>query len=303
MTPRPPTDSRCLRCGFAAAVLVPCLVAGLLSVAAWETQPEKQPAKQPKPDEKTELAEFLDDAKHYAIRIAKPDAVLKLRESPLLNFTNPERNQECGSVFVWLHEDRPAVMGQFFRHDSRAGRLKKHALHSLAGGPLEAKFNDRIAWTPEQPGIEWKSFPEAPPVAANARQRLFQMKQLSAQIKVSLTDPRDKDKPIALRRLDRPLFEYSAPKQGVTDGAIFSYVVATDPEAILLIEAFEEGKKTGFRYALARFHFWQLTAALNDKTVWDAEHDPSMVNNPFADPVTMKKGYNSFLPGRMGVKP
>ena len=93
----------------------------------------------------------------------KPEVVLKLHESPVLNFTNPERNQELGSVFVWLDDNgRPAVLGQFFKHDARNGRVKKHALHSLAAVELEAKFRDKIAWTPEQPGVEWKSFPNAP---------------------------------------------------------------------------------------------------------------------------------------------
>ena len=82
----------------------------------------------------------------------------------------------------------------------------------------------------------------------------------------------------------------------MTAGAIFSYLVATDPEAILLVEAFNENGKTGFRYAFARFHFWRLAATLGDKTVWDVEHDDSMVNNEFATPKTMKKVYNSFLP-------
>jgi hypothetical protein len=271
------------------AFALACLAAGLLPAGvAQETQPEK-------PDEKTEFAEFLDDAKHYAIRTTKPEAALKLHESAVLNFTNPERNQERGSVFVWLTEDgRPAVMGQFFRFDNRAGRLKKHALHSLLGVPLEAKFHDRLAWTPEAPGVEWKTFPDAPPAGATKKERVFQMKQLSARFKVNLIDP--KDKAVELRRLDRPLFEYVAPKHGVTEGALFSYVVATDPEAILLIEAFDEKGKTGFRYAFARFHFWRLTATLADKMVWDVGYEPVMSGNPFANPDAIKKVYNSYHP-------
>lgn len=265
--------------------------AGVFSARAQEKQPAKEP------DAKAELAEFLDDAKHYTIRtLTKPEVVLKLHESPVLNFTNPERNQECGSVFVWLSDGRPAVMGQFFRHDSRQGRLKKHALHSLADGELEAKFRDKSAWAPDQPGVEWKLFPDVPAVAATQKERQTQMRQLARSVGVYLTDPREKDKPIELRRLERPLFEYSAPKQGVTDGAIFSYVVATDPEAILVIECFDEKGKTGFRYALARFHFWHLTAQMGKKTVWEVEHDSSMVNNRIGTPETMKKVYNSFLP-------
>ena len=269
----------------AVAVWVACLVARP-GVFAQEKQPGKPT------DEKAELAEFLDEARHYTIRATKPEAVLKLHEPPVLNFTNPERNQERGSVFVWVHEGRPAVMGQFFRFDVQERRPKKHALHSLMDVPLEATFHDRVAWTPEQPGVEWKSFPDAPAVAATHNERLLQMRQLARRFKVDLIDPRDKV--TELRLAPRPLFEYSAPKAGVTDGAIFSFFVATDPEAILLVEAFDGRGKAGFRYAFARFHFWRLTARVGDRTVWDVEHDPVMNGNRFANPAAMKKVYNSY---------
>ena len=252
--------------GLAVAYTIACLIACILSVGiAQEKQPEKLT------DEKTERAEFLDDANHYTIRtVTKPEVVLKLHESPVLYFTNPERNQERGSVFVWLNEGRPAVLGQFFKHDSQRGRLKKHAMHSLAPVELEAKFHDKVAWTPDKPGVEWKSFPEAPAVGETKRERQLQMKQLVQPFQVKLFD--SKDKSIDLRLAPQPLFAYSAPKVGVTDGAMFSYLVATDPEAILLVEAFEENKKTGFRYAFARFHFWRLTATQR-QDVWEAEAD------------------------------
>lgn len=292
MRDRLPTDFRGL-CGFASALAVGlvCLV-GAFPARAQEKQPGKEA------DEKAELAEFLDDAKNYTIRAVKPDAALKLRDPAVLNFTNPERNQECGSVFVWLDADgRPAVMGQFFRYTTaQRGRVKKHALHSLVQGELEAKFNDKLAWAPETPGVEWKSFPDTPAPAAAQKERLLQMKQLAQRVRVDLINPREKDKPIELRRLDRPLFEYSAPKAGVTTGAIISYVVATDPEAILLMESFDEKGKTGFRYAFARFHYWALKARLGDKTVWDAELDLTMQNNTIGRKDTLNRIYNSFVP-------
>ena len=261
----------------------------LLSMPALAQEPAARP-----PDEKTELAELLDDARHYAIRATKPEADLKLRETPVLNFTNPERNQERGSIFVWLHEGRPAAIGQFFRFNIRDRRVKKHALHSLSSWPLEAKYRDRLAWAPEQPGIAWQSFPDAPSVAARRSERLLQMRQLARSFKVTLTDP--KDQSTELRLAPRPLFEYSAPRAGVTDGVIFSYLVATDPEAILLVEAFDENGKTGYRYAFARFHFQQLTATLGDRTVWDVAYDPSMMRNTFGNPEAIKKVYNSYHP-------
>lgn len=282
MRNRPPI--RISLCAVACAAWVACLGAQ-----------EKPPAKEP--DAKTELAEFLDDAKRYAIKPAKSDTALKLREQPVLNFTNPERNQEHGAVFVWLDADgRPAVMGQFFKYDAKKGRVKKHALHSLADVELEAKVGEKLAWAPDAPGVAWKSFPDAPAPAVNQKERLLQMKQLAQRVQVNLFNPRDKEKPIELRRLDRPLFDYSAPKAGVTSGAIFSFVVATDPEAILLIESFDEKGKAGFRYAFARFHFWGLTAKIGDKAVWNVEYDESQMNNTIGRADTVKKAYNSFLP-------
>lgn len=290
---RHPIRARILFGVVACAVWSAGLAVGARTAGAQEKQPEKG-AKESA--EKAELAEFLDDAKRYTIKPVKSDP-LKLREPPVLNFTNPERNQEHGSVFVWLDADgRPAVMGQFFKYDAKNRRVKKHALHSLAGMELEAKVGDKLAWAPEAPGVEWKSFPNAPAVAANQKGQLPQMKQLAPRVEVALFNPRDKEKPIELRRLGTPLFTYAAPKAGVTSGAIFSYVVATDPEAILLIEAFDEKGNTGFRYALARFHFWGLSAKIGDKTVWDVPFDESMVNNTIGRADTIKKPYNSFLP-------
>src|SRR5947207_6882378 len=120
------------------------------------------PAREQPPDDKAEFAEFLDDARHYVIRMLKPEVAFKLHEPAIQNFTNPERNQERGSVFVWLNEGRPAVLGQFFRFNIRGERPKKHALHTTSAGPLEATFKERVAWTPGEPGVEWAPFPGAP---------------------------------------------------------------------------------------------------------------------------------------------
>ncbi|MBC8113073.1 MAG: hypothetical protein H7062_01730 [Candidatus Saccharimonas sp.] len=245
--------------------------------------------------ENTELADLLASARMYEIRTTKPDAPLKLREPPVLNFTNPERNQEHGSVFVWMQAGQPAAIGQFFCFNNINGqRLTKHALHSLVSVPLEAKVNDVVAWAPQQAGIEWKVFADAPAVGPNRTNRLLQMRQLARRFRVNLIDT--KEKATELRLAPRPLFEYSVPNAGVADGVIFSYVVATDPEAILLVEAFDERGQTGFRYAFARFHFRRLTATDGDRTVWDVEYDPSQMNNAIGNPATIKKVYNSFYP-------
>ena len=235
-------------------------------------------------------AEFLDDAKNYTIRVTKPDTALKLHEKPVHNFTSPDRPQDGSSVFVWLDAaGRPAVIGRFFRFELSGRKVKKHALHSLIQSELEAKFNDKLAWTPDKPGVEWKSFPDAPAVAATQKERLSQIRELARPFKVNLIDP--KEKVTDLRLAPQPVYEYSAPKTGVTDGAIFTYLAGTAPQAILLVEAFDEKGKT---VPTTRSpHFWD-DATLGDKTVWDVAHDASMNGNKFGNPEAMKKVYNSY---------
>jgi hypothetical protein len=277
---------------FRHSSLLVLFVAMSIGSSQWCIAQEKLPETK-KPDEKVEFAEFLEDAKAYTIKTSEKDASLKLIEMPVLNFTNPERNQERGSVFIWLHNERPAVMGQFFRFDNNVRRLKKHALHLLTNEPLEAKLNSRLAWTPEQNGVEWKSFLDSPNVATKHLERQLQMRQLAKRFQLKLIDP--KDEKTDLRLAPRPLYEYAAPLEKITDAAIFSFVVATDPEAILLIEAFEERGKASYRYAFARFHFWRLTATLNEKTVWDVEFDAAMPRNTLGQADTIKRIYNSYL--------
>jgi hypothetical protein len=269
-------------------IWISCLVGFSAPSAAQEKQPVKA-----KPDEKAVLAEFYADAKNYTIRIVKPDTALSLHEKSVLSSANPER-KDGSAVFVWLHEGRPAVIGRVFQYQQSGRIVRKHSLHSLVAVELEAKFGDKLAWTPDKPGIEWKAPPDAPVVAATQKERRAQMQQLAKPFKVNQTDT--KEKVTEMRLAPQPVHEYSAPKAGVTDGAIFAYLIGNEPQAILLVECFDEKGKTSFRYAFARFNFQKQTAKLGDKTVWDVEYDRAMSNNKIGNPEALKHVYNSFYP-------
>jgi hypothetical protein len=244
-------------------------------------------------EDKLELAKFLDDARLYRVQVGRELRTAQLREPPLLNFTNPERNQERGSVFVWLLDERPVVLGQFFRYNSRSGRNTKHAFHSLADTSVEATYENQLAWAPNTPGVTWNWLKDAPEPAESSRGRLLQMRQLARRFKLTLTNP--KNESTELRLMPRPLLEYAAPKQGVHDGVLLSYVVATDPETILIMEAAQDGSVLRFRYAFARFHFQQLTATDGDTEVWRVDYDPTQMRNSPGDPVSLRKPYSSFV--------
>lgn len=248
-------------------------------------------------EEDASMQPFLEDARKYSIQLGN-GAKLQLHEKSLFNWTNPVRQQERGALYVWLHQGRPQVVGSLFTYQLSEKVYQKHEVHSLASGPLQAIFDGTLAWTPKEPGVIWHDFEKAPVPAATRVSRLLQMRQLSRRFRAELTDLENQKN--ELRLAPRPLYEYAAHSDGVLDGLIFSYVLATDPEVLLLIETYDEdrngARQTGFRYAFARFHYWHVAVYEGERKVWEATLDRSHERNPIGSPENIGKVYNSFHP-------
>ena len=95
------------------------------------------------------------------------------------------------------------------------------------------------------------------------------MRGLGRRFEVRLTD--DKDRSEILRLLPQPLHRYTPAGSSNEDGAIFAFVTATDPEALLLVESHESDNRLEWRYAFARFHFVTLEAELDGDPVWSVD--------------------------------
>ncbi len=255
-------------------------------------------AQAPTADKDETASAFIEDARKYVIESVKDRAVLKLNEKSLLNWTNPVRQQERGAIYVWTHDERPLAIGSLFTYEYNDKVYTKHEFHSFATSGLNASFDGTTAWTPKQAGLQWLDFADGPEPKGTHTSRALQMRQLSRPFRAELLSL--KDEKTELRLAPRPLFEYTSPKSGVIDGAIFSFVVATDPEVLLLIEAFEENRNrkqmTGFRHAFARFHYWNVIAYDGDRRVWEAPLDKSHETNPIGNRENIGKTYNSFQP-------
>lgn len=159
---------------------------------------------------------FLDDARKYVIESIKDKAKRKLNEKSLLNWTNPTRQQEREAIYVWTQEDRPLAIGSLFTYEYNNKVYLKHEFHSFSTGALNASYDGTTAWTPKDAGIKWQDFVDS--------------------------------------LAPRPLFEYASPKAGIIEGVIFSFGVATDPEVLLLLEAFEENRDATVRLARMTFN-------------------------------------------------
>jgi hypothetical protein len=71
-----------------------------------------------------------------------------------------------------------------------------------------------------------------------------------------------------LRLLTKPLYRYEATGD-LIDGALFGFVLGTDPEALLMIEAYKTPEGTQWRYAFAAMTVYGLFAKLDGTEVWN----------------------------------
>ena len=79
--------------------------------------------------------------------------------------------------------------------------------------------------------------------------------------------------PEVLRLLPRPLYRYDLKDSNDTnpilrDGGMFAFVMGTDPEVILLLEAVEREGQAVWQYAFARATTYAVEASLGEAVVW-----------------------------------
>jgi hypothetical protein len=178
-----------------------------------------------------------------------------------------------GLSVVWTDATRPQVIASIYPWE---GILTQEYDVLARDAKVMAKSNDRVVWRPETTGLEFRPFPRAPSPAASQAQRRLQLKELAEQFEVTMIgwsfEKADREQ---LRLLPQPLYRYGGEGKEVLDGALFGYVIGTDPEAALMVEAFRtEDGKYQWQYAFVRQTSGGLEAKLRDEVVWTAEKRP-----------------------------
>ena len=217
---------------------------------------------------------------------------LSFRPEPILHWTNPARYGEDGALFVWTAGGRPEVIGTGFTF--RVGNSVGHAheFHTLSQQPITAVKEGTTAWAPRQPGLTFAALKSAGKPAGTEAGRLIQMRAIARSFDIDFHN--DEGTPTRLRLVSTPLFRYAAPESGVPDGAIFSFANATDPEALLVVEARGSGAAAHWEYALARFHFQTLQATRDGATVWEVPREPGLLSTRFGDGQFVDAPYTIF---------
>ena len=201
----------------------------------------------------------------YDFRSAdNPSITYRLQPEPVLRFTNTVGETRDGAIFLWLDPaGRPAASVQLFE---RRDGLWIEELSSLSTGLIVARSTSGHEWLPTKAGVEFKPVPGAPKPADNAEQRLRQMREITREITADDNFQRKSFQP--LRMLPRPLARYGQPGSDTIDGALFAYVLTTDPEVYLLLEARPGNDGPTWHYAFAPSTVYEVRGKVKGVEVW-----------------------------------
>jgi hypothetical protein len=227
-------------------------------------------------------------AAEYEIRVGDDDKPLELKRDPVLKWSNPDRGEVHGNVFLWSRNGRPLVVGSLFKWFTPHTHMS-HEFQSLAERSLTARFHDKPVWATMEAGTKFADIAKAPAPAADDAQRLLQLKQLAKEFTGSKRE-REEPSDVELRLLPQPIHRYSAAKDGILSGALFAFVQGTDPEIFLLIEARGETVGTArFQFAATRMNSVAVLLRHKNQKIWSGDVIP------WKDVYDHQHAYTSFM--------
>ena len=266
------------------------LIAGLLAQAPAPPPGEKNCTTEAPDDPRARLEIMKRAMTAYQVRSADDRGMTyRLLTEPILRFSNTVGNTRDGAIFLWLDAgDRPVAAAQVSA--LRDGRWIQE-LSSLSIGLLTATSTSGHEWSPSQAGVEFRPVPGAPKPAATAEQRLRQMRDLTREI--GAEDFFQNKSWQTLRLLSKPFARYGKPDSDPIDGALFAYVLTTDPEVYLMLEARKGKDGPEWQYAFAPSTTLQVRGKVKGVEVWGLPRRPSSVSR---DP-NLPFHYHWFQPG------
>jgi hypothetical protein len=223
-------------------------------------------------DVNAQRLKFMKDsvATYELIRSVNRDAVLKLQPDPAFRLGKQGDGVVLeGAIFLWADEvGRPAAAAQVFlvQITGRPDGEWRHEFTSLSTGALTASQRDRPSWQPTVPGVAFQPIPGAPKPADSAPARLRQMRDLAGEFRAQ--DDFWGRGWNNLRLLPTPISRYGKAGGTPEDGALFAFVLGTDPESFLFIEARKGAKGLEWQYAFAHMTCWALKAEHKSRPIW-----------------------------------
>jgi len=236
------------------------------------------PREEPAPDIAAPTKEDLADQRmvfiksalgQYTIRAGDRNEPARVSD-PCLRWSNPVSGTKDGALAVFTFDGgRPVVIGQF-HHTGPKNWVNEFAI--IASDNVQIMRSERPFWKPSEYICKFADVPDSPVPAARPPLRLAQMRKIAADFSV-IDHFGWEESQVAkhnLRLLPQPVYRYSEEGK-ILDGGLFVFVLGTDPECNLLLEAYQDDKGSRYRYAFAPMSIYELEARYKDKEVWGIE--------------------------------
>lgn len=222
------------------------------------------------------IRKLLEESLSWTELFAHERSAMPMTARVAMRWANNTRGSEDGMTVLFLSDGRPEAVCCVYPWEKQLC----HEFDSLSRGTLIAKRDGAVVWQPEKPGVEFHLVPDADSPSEWPVARLRQMKALAGQFSSTMLGWKaDKSDREPLRLLPQPLYRYESKRSDLLDGAVFAFVQGTDPESLLLIEAFKVGDRFEWQFAFARRTSGELEGRHKDKIVWHADRFPAN-NNP-----------------------
>lgn len=226
------------------------------------------------------LKALIEQATEWYELFPNTDAKEPAKVLRALRWANNARGSEDGITVLYIHDGLPLAAACVYPW---AGRLE-HNFQSLSRDKIIARRDGSIVWQPQLAGVKFADIPGAQTPDGTRAGRLRQMKALAERFDATMlgwkADKTDREE---LRRLPKPLYRYESKSQKIIDGAVIAFVMGTDPEVLLQIEAVKSGDKFTWQYAFSRRTSGALEGRLDKAATWNAELFPSQTdpNSPY----------------------
>lgn len=205
----------------------------------------------------------------FTVQVGDQKEEAKVGE-PCLRLSNPVSPAAVldGIFSVYSHnKGRPAATVKFF-HNSRGWVT---VFTPIPESDIKIQRSGSLFWKPSEPVGKFADLPNSPVPAATPGLRLTQMRAIAADFStigyIGLVNHN-------LRLLTQPVYRYSE-RGEILDGALFVFVLGTDPHCCLLLEAYQRDKSSRYRFALAPTSLRKMETRFKDSTVWDIEFRPT----------------------------
>lgn len=222
------------------------------------------------------LRKLMDESLAWDELFVNEQSTTPMTARVVMRWANNTRGSENGMTVLYVADGRPEAVCCIYPWEKNLN----HEFDSLSRGSLIAKRDGATVWRPEKAGVQFQPMPDADAPAESPVARLRQMKLFASQFSSTMLGWRaDKSDRESLRLLPQPLYRYESRRSDLLDGAVFAFVQGTDPESLLLLEAFKNGDRFDWQFAFARRTSGELEARHKDKIVWHADRFPEN-NNP-----------------------